>query len=210
VQSLSGCRRAREKAQVQLGTLDMKMADFEQAQADRIYAAMQLLFVPQVAARIEDAAALQADVLKMYAALIPLSRLCPSLLELRNAHVSLEIIFAHVGRATSAFQFFAGMRKQMTDIHRLVFEVREELFKIEYPFDHAKGATNIGRYCVPEMPLSDDLQALHDASDSMLDSLAPIFGRVVARLASTAERVETILGLAQLEPRKVEEELVEA
>jgi hypothetical protein len=206
VHSTTHCLRAREAAQVAQGKLDMRLGVLEQEQSQRLYAALELLFVPQVAARIEDAAGLQADVSKMYEAWIAVRRHTPDLIKLRDLHQAVGMLIGEVENGVRTNDLYSAIHGKLKELHGLIAELRSELLNIEYPFDHAQGATNIGRYCVEEMPTSEDVGALHNASGSLLDALPAILYRLAGRLASAAEKVETVVGLPQLTARPPEEE----
>ena len=49
-----------------------------------------------------------------------------------------------------------------------------------------------------EVPLIDDPGAIFDAARSTLDTLTPLYVRLIARLAGVAEEVEKALGLKPL------------
>ena len=79
------------------------------------------------------------------------------------------------------------------------------LKNVPYPLDHAKGEISIGHYMLEELPGADDLGAIYDAAQSVVDNLATLSARLVGRLAVVGERVEKLLGLDPL-PEPPEED----
>lgn len=199
VSSTSAAYRAREEAQIVKARLEDKLQVFEDAAGERLYAALQLLFVPQVAARVENPAGLQADCARYHEALITLQPHLGSILKLRHAHASLGALLGALQQHRNNQTLIEMIHSSMKELFREVNGVREELVRLPYPFDHAKGETNIGVYCAPNRAISDDLGSIFDASSGILEGAIPIYVRLLGHLVAIAEQVETAVGLPKLD-----------
>jgi len=174
------------------------MEPFERAAGVRLLAACQLLCVPQVAAKVDGAAAWQQEVERLLPALRALCSGLPAMLELRNSHAALAVLLSNLEGNEQNADLIKAIRSQMSTLFDKLAAVRGELSSVAYPFDHAKGQISVGEYALGEMPTRDDLGGVFGAGEEMLDKLPSVYGRMVARLAAIAEQVESAVGLKPL------------
>ncbi len=203
VGSFAVASRAREDAQILQGRLSDEMHAIEQLIGDRLYAALQLLFVPQVAARVENATVLQEECRKYHESLISLQPQLSAVIQLRNEHNALGGLLGALQQNRNSEALVDSIQRSMREVFRVAGGIRDDLLRIPYPFDHAKGATSIGAYCAPNHPISDDLGSIYETSGGILESCIPIYVRLVGHLVAIAEQVELAVGLPRLEKRQV-------
>ena len=175
-----------------------QLAAMERAAADRIFAALELLEVPQVAAKIEDLEERQSECKRIVPALQAVCGQFEPLFELRNEQAALGVLLGNLEGNEENQSLVASIQAKMESLHRRVQGIRDALSSATYPFDHAKGKISIAEYLVPEMPFADDLGAIFGAGEAILETLPTLYARMVGRLAVTAEQVEESLGLARL------------
>lgn len=195
--STTAVARAREEAQTTQGRLDDKLKVCETALGARLHAALQLLSVPQVAARIQDAAQLRSDSLRYYEAINSLSPQISSVKQLRNEYAALGSLCSRLQRRNSE-DLLDSVGRSMKEVRRLLTELHTDLMRVDYPFEHVDPSISVARYCVASIPLPDDLSGLLRASDEMLSALAVVYRRLFKQLVLAAEQVETAVGLPKL------------
>jgi hypothetical protein len=79
-----------------------------------------------------------------------------------------------------------------------VLRIRHALRGAPYPFEHAKGPTTIAEYVLPGGLEENNLVAIYEAGGAILENLSGLMVRIVGRLASIGEQVESALGLPPL------------
>ncbi|NQT17769.1 MAG: M48 family metalloprotease [Planctomycetes bacterium] len=190
--------KVRNKAALRQGQATAQLAQFEEAAKLRLFAALELLHVPRVAARIDEAEAKRRQCAKFFPALRALNNVAPALLSLRNEHAALGILLSNLQGNEENKHFLKALWQTMESIHGRLESLHRQFREIPYPLDHAKGKISVSEYMLAEVPLIDDPGAIFDAARSTLDTLTPLYVRLVARLAGVAEEVEKALGLKPL------------
>ncbi|HUT94150.1 MAG TPA: M48 family metalloprotease [Thermoguttaceae bacterium] len=182
-----------------------KLTEFEKAAAARLFGALELLHVPQVAQRIDNAEEKREQCARSFAALKALGDAAYSLRELRNEHASLSVLVENLEGNEENKHLVKTIVKTMEAIRRHLEGMRRRLHAVRYPLDHAKGDISIGDYMIDELPAVDDLGATYGAGQKALETLPSLYVRLMARLAQVAEEVERVLGLEPLaDPRPKE------
>jgi len=192
-------KRALDSAQVQMGRMGTQLEPFEEALGERLVAALQLLYVPQVAAKIDEAEAWRNQTQRLLPVLQTLGRLLAKTTEIRNCNMSLALLFNNLDGNENNESLTGVIIERARAIHVSLNHVHELVGDTPYPFDHAEGQISLGRYMLPHVPADRDVGALYEAADQLLERLPEVYSRVASRLAEFAERVEQVLGLAPLE-----------
>lgn len=190
--------KVRNKAALRQGQATVQLAQFEEAAKLRLFAALELLHVPRVAARIDDAESKKRQCAKYFPAIKALNNVAPALLSLRNEHAALGILLSNLQGNEENKHFLKALWQTMESIHGRLESLHRQFREIPYPLDHAKGRISVSEYMLAEVPLIDDPGAIFDAARSTLDTLTPLYVRLIARLAGVAEEVEKALGLKPL------------
>ena len=189
---------ALRRATAEIQEAEPGLVDFERALGERLYAGVTLLAVPKVAARLEHAREWQSECDRLFPILVALEERRGEVLLLRERFLGLTTLLGRLQGNEQNEKLIRTIRKHMGFVYRSVADVRRELVCIQYPFDHAEKDISVGKFAVKEMPGEEDLGAICEAAQSLLEKVLPLRVRVVARLACFAEQVESLLGLKPL------------
>jgi hypothetical protein len=176
-------------------SLDPQFEPFEIAAKRRIAAALALLMVPQIAERIESAAARCKEVERLLPALAALQQSLDHILELRNTNATLTLLVKQLSGTNENAALIRVINERMCAEALQIRRLSERLARNQYPLDHAKGSITIAQYAIGAVPQKDDWQAILNAGPQILDNLATLYRRTCSRLANTAEAVERAIGL---------------
>jgi hypothetical protein len=197
-ESTTDASRKRDAALSELARIGNRLEPFESAAGRRLRADLMLLFHPAVAARIEGAAEMQADCRRLAPLVSQISSLHASLIELRNCNATLAALLGHLeGNERSeslireVLDYTARVRAQAADL-RALFE------RADYPFDHAQGPLSIAQFLIPMIPPADEIGAVFNMADQVMNKLMDLDGRAISRLCQIAEAVEAALGYQPL------------
>jgi hypothetical protein len=193
-------RGVMDKAKTEMARQGTRMEQFEETLGDRLVAALELLYVPQVAARIEDAEDWRDEAYRLLPILQMLARLLNKTSELRNQHATLGLLFSHFQGNENNDSLRYAIIEAANELRDALNYVHSSVGKTPYPFEHAHGEITISHYLIPNVPPDDDLGTLYDAAEQLLERMADLYSRIASRLAVFAERVEQVLGLPPLEP----------
>ena len=185
-------------------SLAKQMETFEATVSRRIFTALTLLGVPQVAKRIDGAQARLTEGERLLPVLALLRRWLDKILQIRNHHMALELLVGQIEKTADKQFLFKTIYEKMESEIADIYMLSERLADFRYPLDHAKGHITVAQYALANLPPRGDLGAILSAGPEMLDNLAALYGRMMRRLAATVEAVETVLGLPQL-PAPIEE-----
>lgn len=195
VGNANAVQEASQAARLKAEHTEPELARFEKAAKDRLTAALRLLYSSQVAAQLEDAAALQADSQRFLALLQQMNQLISKNVALRNARTSLGILFSYVKQDSNSAALVNQITSEAKTLHQLLTEIKRELQSIEYPFDHAQGAMSIGDYVIRNIPADDEMGSLYEAAGTALERMGTLTTRSLGRVARIAERVEAAVGI---------------
>jgi hypothetical protein len=191
-------REVRVRARAEQGQAAGPLEEFERAASERLFSAVELFRVPQVAARLPDAAQWQQECDQVLPALKLVSDQLRHLLGLRNEFVATARLLGNIQGNEKNEALIAAIRGKMTSLRTQVAGLREPLQRVRYPFDHAKGDISIGDCLVERIPDEEDLGGVMSACESLLETLPGLYVRLVGRLVMLAEEIESLLGLPRL------------
>ncbi|NUQ62512.1 MAG: M48 family metalloprotease [Pirellulales bacterium] len=200
-------RAVRERAETRQAAAGAKMQAFETALGERLIAAMELLYVPKVAARIENAPAIQSEVAAVLPVLAAVGRCCDAILQLRNDHAALAILVGKLQERPKDVFLADAVQAQAVEIQKQIERLIDGLNTVYYPFDHEKKRVTLREYALAGMPEEPTLAGIYHVAVALVKTLHELYYRMASRLAMTAERVESLLGLPPLpEPPQKEAE----
>ncbi len=200
VSSAAAAIEASGKALAEQEQLSPTMKSFEEAAACRLATGLALLDSPQVAERLDDASAMVTEARRLTDVLAALNRVNQPMLELRTANSALAILCNNLNGNQDNEALISAIRSRMQSVLVHIRQLKDALANVAYPFDHAKGQLSVGDYVVPSVPLVDDLGGIYEAGGTLVDNLVTLHVRVMARIASICEHVETAIGLPRMEP----------
>lgn len=184
----------RDRLKVELSKLADKMATYEQAQGERLYLGLGLLFHPRIASIVPDAVNLQRQVGTLLPLAAQVSSLLDSILTMRNTHAALVALFAHVDGNESDASLIREIMDYSGRLHGQVHEVWQLFQATDYPFDHAKGTMKVSTYLVRQLPQADEIGQIYSAGEDVIGNTQSLYFRCLTRLCQAAESVETALG----------------
>ncbi|MBC8872379.1 MAG: M48 family metalloprotease [Planctomycetes bacterium] len=199
VSDRAGVKRVSDAAGTEMGRMGTRLEPFEEALGERLVAALQLLYVPQVASRIEEAEAWRNEAQQLLPVLQTLSRLLAKATEVRNCKIALALLFHNLDGNENNESLTGVIIERAKALRESLAHVHEVVGDTPYPFDHAQGQISISDYMIPNIPAEQDVGALYETADHLLERLPDLYSRVAGRLAEFAERIEQVLGLAPLE-----------
>jgi Zn-dependent protease with chaperone function len=191
-------RRVRAAAEARAAQALAILDPFERAAAERMTAALQMLHVAQVAAKIPEGAALPERCRDLLCAAVAIRGVMASLVELRNVHASTFLLVQSMQGHQGDESLYGAISKGMRALHRTIDDVRSRLNNVDYPFRHGRGKMSIAVYLCEMTPSSDDLGGQLTAGDQILDRLPPLLTRLMSQLAVAAELAENAVGLPPL------------
>jgi Zn-dependent protease with chaperone function len=187
-------QRATAKASEIQQSLVPVIEPFEQFARTRLAGALQLLKDPAIAAKLENAPALQAEAAQLLPVFACLGEAFVPLQELRrkfNAFVAaLNAASQEQRRTTRLDQAEARVNELSPELKDLVQQVRRPLVDVPYPFHHAREDLTLDEFAKNDIPASQKIQALHNDCAIHLERLLPLYHRVLGRLAFIAITVE--------------------
>ncbi len=184
-----------------------ELVRYEEVFSTRLWSALELMHVPQVADRLGTAEKLQEECQKLVGALGFLNTNAEDLLQLRNSHAALHSLFTQFRGHLRDKHFINELLSETRDVYLRLGRLRESLATVTYPFDHAKGSITMAEYALAEMPDRENPFAIYDAAQQLGVAMTAFYPRLAGRLAIMAEKVESILGLPPLpEPPEEKDE----
>lgn len=202
-ESSADAAKKRDAAQTELARLGNRLEAFEVAAGLRLRSNLMLLFDPDVARRIEDSAALQADCRRLLPLVSQMSSLHNSLLELRDCEATLSALLGHVQGNERSHELVNEVLDYTKRVQTKTADLRNQFERVNYPFDHAQGPMSVASYLIPVVPPADEIGAVFEAGDQVLNKFMELWAKAISRLCQIAEAVEESLGyeaLAGAEP----------
>ena len=196
-------KEARDTASFKMSRLSPAIETIADHNGRRLFAALQLMHVPQVAAKLPEAKLWQEQVNDLLHVAQLVGRQVTNLVGLRNAFASLSVLLGRVESNRENQIFIEAVVSSMKSNWEIIAQIREPLTRATYPFDHAHGEMMLSMFVLPDMPHREDLGGIYNAADRVLDRLPALYAKVCARLAWMGEQIEQAVGLPPL-PEPVE------
>lgn len=188
------------------GKQEPYLAPFEDAAAERLYAALRLLLDPTMQKRIERHEALAAEVEELVELFGHVNARLGQLLAIRNDQIALGLLMSMLDGNEGNRQLLAHIFDIMHSLHDLTHDLYDVLDGVPYPFDHADRNMTIGRFMLPELPEAENPVEIYSAAEAIGDSLPAVQTRVLGRMCQIAEIVESALGLESLPQPEIEDD----
>jgi hypothetical protein len=187
-----------QQAEAHMQWLGQYLQPFEDAAGHRLYATLMLLYEPEAAARVPQAAAMQAECARLLPVLRQVTSAHAAMLNLRNVKGVLEALLHHAGGQENNGAFGNMLVSYVRHLREELLKLRGQFDAFPYPFDHAQGAMSISHYLLKELPGPEEFGDIIEGADRIISHLLPMYGRTVGRLCLMAEGVETALGQTPL------------
>ena len=184
---------AAKKAANRANLNSSRLEDFERVVGQRLTAALQLLFVPKVAGKIDDAAAKLAEAQQLIPVAAHLSRQLKNVVEIRDRLGLLSSGLSQYANNSSHEPLINMILGAADDLHKLLNQVGTSLKMVDYPFGHANENIKLSTYLLPTMTVAQDVGGIHSIGEGMLDRFIAIHCRTIGRIVEIVESVEQAL-----------------
>ena len=198
---------ARDAADRRIGKLEPKLVPFEDAAADRLYAALQLARTAQVREVLEGQGVTIAELDQLLALFNHVNERLGQLLIIRDAQVAMGKLLSLLSESNDNPQLISQLTDRMAEMKDHILHLRESFEAILYPFDHARADISVADYLLKTIPDGENPIELYEAADSIANAFHPMQARVTGRLCQIAEMVENHFGLMLLEDPEDDEEV---
>lgn len=190
----SEARSARKK----MDAANYGIAAFVASGRDRLRAALRLLHVPEVGGRFKNAAALHDQARRLIDQLRRLTRQRESIVKLRENGNVVELLTGAIAGNEKNPKLFAKLDDLLDGTHTILTALNQEFAAVAYPFKHAEGRVTVAKYAIGDVPEKEAPMDVFRVNDDAVQQLVSLYYRIVGRLASIAERIETLIGLDPL------------
>jgi len=181
-----------------------KLDALETPACRRLVAGLCLLQSSVMDGRIPDLGKLRDETAMLWVQIGILEELLTQLAELRDRYHELTVLFPLMDNNSEHPVLVEKIIQNAERLHGQLTEISKALGAERYPFDHAKGDITLKEFAIPEIPSQRDIGAVMHASGEAFAKLAPLYTRLLGRLALAAEMAETALGLPLLRDPKPE------
>jgi len=176
-----------------------QMKPFEDAAIFRLTRDMELLHVPQFAAKLTVPAGFQQHINDLLCVANGIAGHMGLLVEMRDQQAALGLLLSQLEKNKKNQHYIhvalaLAERLQITIVKMLEFTKH-----FRYPFPHNRGPISLSQFCVEAAPAKNDVAGIMNASGAILDRLPSILTRVMGQLTSAAETIEKGLSLEPLE-----------
>lgn len=190
---------AEESAGLRQGRMEPKLRAFEEAAADRLYTALQLARVPQIAQKLKANEYFDYDLDQLLQMFLHINERLGQLMEIRDGQIVLGKLLSILADGNENAAIFERIHNQMTELNDLIVDMHSSFQQTPYPFDHAKADISMAQYMLKTLPDHENPVEIYEAADTIGNSLPPLQARVLGRLCQFVEQVESALGMSVLE-----------
>jgi hypothetical protein len=149
---------------------------------------------PEVAARLPEASAVVAEIDRLCAVLVLLSAESDICARLATAHDELVGLFDQLSRGPEAEKLAAQTLHNLARLHIETHQLEQRLTTAAYPFPHAGPSLSVSTFVVRGLPYADGTSG--DTllrNGQLLRRLQDLHARILGRLATLAEQIETAI-----------------
>ena len=182
----------------QLISMNRSLETYQNLASQRVGLALQLLHLSQVAKRIANSRELRKQSTKLLQAYSAMGNQVETLFKVACLHgVSVALVGHLPGNESnsSLIDAIGGLAKQVFPSIKLL---HSSWSRCPYPYDHVEQQITLGKYLIPELPISDDIGSILRSCDHAVEASLPLYVRLLGDLAFIAESVETAVGFPQL------------
>lgn len=194
---------ASEKSRSMMDAAIAKMSAFETAAANRLTAALRLVYLDDQRAASELDGESPAQVARLVPAARLAADLCPDLVTVRNQIAPLSALLSCVGENEKNAALISAIRLGSAAIRERLAAIHKRLAGCPYPFNHAEADMTLDRYVFgfpagKELPDADEIGAIGSLASDAMNKVFALHHRSLSHLSAVAEKIESGLGLAPL------------
>ena len=187
-----------ERARDGVQHLAASLMEFESNASVRLTNALQLLNASAVASRLENSEEVCTEARRLVPEALFVSGLMSELGPTQILYRRVAALFGQIEKNQQNRRLIEKIIDQMQKMHNRLNAVQQQMKDRDYPFNTEKMMLTLVQYALPTVPDADDLYGLVTVTQNLYEKIAGLQVRLFARLAHTAEQVETILGLPPL------------
>ena len=192
--SLHATSNERQQLLERLSRLHEQASTFEVAAGRRLYAALSMLGDPRIQARVPDSAAVRKQIEQILPILSVFARNLPRLVQMRDQFAVISGLLEHI-EEHNARTLIEQLIHRTGELRTNLWELRDPLEMLEYPFDHAEGYVTVANFVLKVVPTENEPQAVFECSADFMQDLMLMYYRCTGRLCEIAEQVEAAIKL---------------
>ncbi|MCA9262460.1 MAG: M48 family metallopeptidase [Planctomycetales bacterium] len=197
-ESIDEAKRIGRESQRRQAKAKENLQTHEDLAGRRMHAALQLALVPAVAQRLDQSPALVADVQQLLPLCQHLGTQMETIAEIRNHRSVLETLCSFLDRFGNDQTLVSEVLCESKNVARKMTQLHQSCSLLDYPFEHSTQGIKISSYLATYVPAPNEVGAVLDVSDEMIEKFAVLAMRISGRLAAIGEQVERALGWAPL------------
>jgi len=198
-------KQLRQQAETERSSRILELEQLLRDARSRMASGLQLVHVPDVAARLENVEPLRKRLAAISETHQALERAWHQILRLREVRNVLQLLLSTIESDRISDALHQQIMRLSGVATNAIGQIRVELFNTSYPFQHAKGKISVADFALAKVPDGEQPFEVVRSANEMLEKLIGLYFRVMAHLAVCAEKVEEALGLPPL-PEPPEEE----
>jgi Zn-dependent protease with chaperone function len=179
--------------------LAAQLKPFEDAAVVRLIRDLELLHVPQFAAKLAIPVGFEQHINDLLSIANAIAGNMGSLIEMRDQHAALGALLSQVEKNKKNQHYIHVVLAVAERLQVTIRTVLEFTKHFPYPFPHNRGPISLSQFCVETAPAKNDVAGIMNSASAILDRLPSIQMRVMGQLTSAAETIEKGLGLEPLE-----------
>ena len=175
-----------------------QMDDFRCAAIGRLAAALRLIYDDAVGAHFKHIDEVRQRIGQLTGALAALESNWTRLLDLRDQYNIFALLMQNLEGNERNEVLINRILSRSEHITKAMRDIRIHLTAVPYPYKHATEAVSLGDYAAPKVSEAKSVGEVYVEADHMIQQLSTLYYRLMADLASVAEKVETAIGLPPL------------
>lgn len=179
-------------------TLRKSMQEYDQAVQTYVELGVRSLGHPEIGPKVERSVEWIEELDRLNEVRQHLNRRLGAVHQLRYAYAAMTVIWTAIEHNPDYAPLFEeGMRlmKVMSDHMK---SIRSSLIDVGYPFDHARGKINLGRFLLDQLPDEENPGEIYGAAERLLDRFFRLQARILGRKCVMGESVIAAIGLNPL------------
>ncbi|MCE5229144.1 M48 family metallopeptidase [bacterium] len=174
---------------------EMEIAAFEDGIRRRLTSSLRLLHAPQLRQRIPEAGDMLRQAHKIAIAIEGMLSVSEAIEDLIRCHQGLSALLAGVKGREEDERMITRIRQMRGSVYRSIEALYMRLKNTPYPFEHPNGNVSVGTVVIDIPPQRDDLAAVYNKGQIVLQGLDKLYARCMGMLARMGLDVEKALGM---------------
>ncbi len=193
-QTLKGAKTSHQQLRRELNQTNDQLETYDKNIADRIKAALELLYVSKIVKRVDPDGEKKKRAKRILPALVNIDGQLQTINDMVKLQIMLTALVNHLDSSPKD-TLISAIERVAKNVQPKMSQVRGALERVEYPFKTSIDGQSIGDYILRDTPHPGDIPAIINLLPEMLDRLMTIRRRAVGDLASIAEEIEICLGI---------------